>query len=189
MTYKFTLKASKTRHQHCPTQFNLPSITKHIVSDREHFWALQDGFQLFKKMLFQSFQSGYNSSSSNDQKLQVICFANNPIPFIVTHWAWYSSLLRYWTWCGKKAKGVIKVYVKSCNGGGKKNTFFFFFQNRILQSLLCFTLSSLITLGLHRFSFTENLCFLHRSGNNANKLAVYAYTKLELRSRLERHKI
>lgn len=139
MTYKFTLKASKTRHQHCPTQFNLLSNTKHIVSDTEHFWALQDGFQLFKKMLFQSFQSGYNSSCSNDQKLQVICFANNPIPFIVTHWAWYSALLRYWTWCGKKTKGVIKVYVKSCNGGGKKTLFFFFSKQNFAEPALFYT--------------------------------------------------
>ena len=108
------------RYQHCPTPFNLPSSMKNFISGTGYVWALQDCFLLFKKMLFQSFWFGYNISCSNNHKLQLIYFANNPIPFSMTYWAWYSSLLHYWTWCGKKAKGIIKVYIKYCNEGRKK---------------------------------------------------------------------
>lgn len=56
---------------------------------------------------------------------------------------------------------------------GKKHMLHFYIpstkQNLKFAWLLCFTLSLLMTLGLHR------------SSNNANELADYVYTKVELR--------
>lgn len=71
-------------------------------------------------MVLQGFQSDYNSSCSKDQKLQLTCFLNKPIPF--QHSILGLSLIPTIIEADveKKEKGVIKINVKYYNGRKKK---------------------------------------------------------------------